>query len=179
MEEWAEGFPALPESCPSSQQLLARLELPPSSAVREIREVDAAAAAGGRPALAARSLPRAALHHFKFKLQPPRGFALVWSSRAPGEADGEGGGKEGKEAFSVWAAELELGAVDALKKGSGRAVRINLGHVAVAGGEPPGKTIRVLEVSDTSERGPLGASNPNPNPIPNRQPNPNPYPNPT
>ena len=81
VEEWAEGFPALPESCPSSQQLLARLELPPSSAVREIREVDAAAAAGGRPALAARSLPRAALHHFKFKLQPPRGFALVWSSR--------------------------------------------------------------------------------------------------
>ena len=111
MEEWAEGFPALPESCPSSQQLLARLELPPSAAVREIREVDAAAAAGGRPALAARSLPRAALHHFKFKLQPPRGFALVWSSRAPGEADGEGGGKEGKEAFSVWAAELELGAL--------------------------------------------------------------------
>ena len=33
--------------------------------------------------------------------------------------------------------------MDALKKGSGRAVRINLGHVAVAGGEPPGKTIRV------------------------------------
>ena len=73
----------------------------------------------------------------------------------------------------MWAAELELGAVDALKKGSGRAVRINLGHLAVAGGEPPGKTIRVLEVSDTSERGPLGASNPNPNPIPNRQSNPN------
>ena len=47
---------------------------------------------------------------------------MVWSSRALGGGDGDGG-KGGKGVFSVWAADLELGAVDALKKGGGKAVR--------------------------------------------------------
>ena len=55
-------------------------------------QVDAAEAGGRRSGLASRTLPRGALRHFKFKLQQPRGYALVWSSSALGGGDGDGGG---------------------------------------------------------------------------------------
>ena len=53
VEEWTKAFPLLPETCAATQQSLARLALPqPTARVREISEMDAAAAGGPR------SLPR-------------------------------------------------------------------------------------------------------------------------
>ena len=79
------------ESHASTQPQLAALELPPL-AVPELYVAADEAREEARP------VPRAALAKFKFKLQPVKGFSLLWSNKG-------GGGK--KEKLAVWVATEE------------------------------------------------------------------------
>ena len=147
IDEWNDSFPMAVDSDPSTQLQLASLVLQPKP-IRELHE-------GATDAPRARPVPRAALAAFKFKIHAPKGFTMIWSNK--------GGTSAAK--LSIWSADVDSGSggvkgVAALAVGgvlgSGQAwkrnakARISLGHYAVAGYDPPGKGVRVLEVTDTA-----------------------------
>lgn len=144
LEEWAQGFPQLPESHAATQESLAALTLKPKP-VRELYE--------GAPAIAKAALPvpAATLAKFKFKLKVAKGYLCVWSNKATGA----------QSELSIWGSEVDSGSL--LKKSS---VRVCFGHLIVQGHEPPDKASKaaktaepmILEVTDTSVSHALSSS---------------------
>ena len=132
IEEWAAGFPGLPETEAATQEMLSSLALQPKP-VREVFEE-----ASGRPKARAQPVPPMALIKFKFKMQAHKGFTPVWTNKGSGARD----------ELSIWAPDFEGQSLHKKSK-----ARMCLGYYVTPALVGPAKGARapplVLEVSDT------------------------------